>query len=410
MMASGNVKIALASLRASRWRSFLTMVGIIIGISSVVTFVSLGEGLKQQVVGEINRLGKDLIIVRSGKLVDKDESGIVSSINPLAALSASTLSQKDVEAVRKLPGVKSAVPMSLITNSVTHEDRTLNNTFVIASDNGVPEVLNQPIQYGGFFTAEENNSEYGVIGKNVAETLFGELNPVGKSMIIEGRTFIVRGVFEPFEGSALASAGTDFNSAIFIPYDTGLRITDNRAQILQIFVKADSADNIDNMAAEINRTIRAEHGGQDNFTVLKQDDLLQITNDILGILTRFISGIAAISLIVGGIGIMNIMLVSVSERTREIGIRKAVGATNRQILSQFLVEGTVLSVIGGFLGILCALLISVLLRILTNFQPVITLPIILVATVVSVAVGIIFSLAPAIKASNKDPIEALREE
>lgn len=409
MMRSGNVKIALASLRASRWRSFLTMTGIIIGISSVVTFVSLGEGLKQQVVGEIDRLGKDLIIVRSGKIVNKDESGTIGSINPLAALSASTLSPADVEAVRKLPGVKSAVPMSLITNSLTYADKTLNNAFVIAAETGVPEALNQPVLYGGFFTADENNSDYAVIGQNIATTLFGELNPVGKSMTIEGREFIVRGVFEPFEGSALASAGTDFNSTVFIPYETGQRITEGRAQILQVLVKTDTND-IDSMVSEITRAVRAEHGGQDNFSVLKQEDLLQITNDILGILTRFISGIAAISLIVGGIGIMNIMLVSVSERTREIGIRKAVGATNRQILSQFLVEGTVLSVIGGVLGIVTALLISVILRIGTNFQPVITLPIIIVATFVSVAVGIVFSLAPAIKASNKDPIEALRDE
>lgn len=384
------------------------MMGIIIGICSVITVASLGEGLKQQVVGEVNRSGRDLIIVRSGKIITKDESGNIATINPLAALSTSTLTQKDIEQIRQLPNVKNAVPMSLITNSISHDEKALNDAFVIATENDLPSALNQSIIYGGFFTSDELNSEYVVIGKNIAESLYGELNPVGKSMLIEGKTFIVRGVFDTFEGGVLTSAGTDFNSSVFIPYQTGQRLTGDKAQITQIFVKSNGSDSVDNTVADVTRVVRAEHGGQDNFSVIKQEDLLKITDDVLGILTKFISGIAAISLLVGGIGITNIMLASVSERTREIGIRKAVGATNRQILNQFLAEGVVLSVIAGVFGITISILISVGLRMATDFKPVVSLPVVIVATGLSIAIGIIFSLAPAFKASNKDPIEALR--
>ncbi len=409
-MRSGNIKIAVASLRASKWRSLLTMLGIIIGVCSVVTVVSLGEGLKQQVVGEINRLGKDLILVRSGRVVTKDASGNISSVNPLAVLSTSTLTEADLTAIRKLPSVKTASPISLITNSVAHESTQINDAFVIASEHELPIVLNQSILYGGYFTTEEINGDYAVIGQNIAVNLYNELNPVGKTISIEGRDLIIRGVFEEFEGGAFTTAGTDYNSAVFIPYKTGQRITADKAQIQQIFIKSSEPELTEATVDDVQRTIRAEHQGQENFTVLKQDDLFQITSDVLGIFTGFISTIAGISLIVGGIGIMNIMLLSVTERTREIGIRKAVGATNKQILNQFLVEGMMLSIIGGVIGILIALIIGVLLRIATDFKPVITWPIVVIAVGVSIIVGVIFSIAPAFKAAKKDPIEALRSD
>lgn len=409
-MRVGNIKLGLASLRASKWRSLLTMMGIIIGVCSVVTVVSLGEGLKQQVVGEIDRLGEDVLLVRSGKIVEKDSNGDISAINPLAALSTSTLTEADLEAVRKLPSVKAATPVSLITNTASHESNQINNAFIIASEDQLPEVLNQPVLYGGYFTSEELDGDYAVIGQNIAVNLYQELNPVGKSITIEGRDLIIRGVFQEFEGGAFSNAGTDYNSAIFIPYKTGLRLTEEKAQIQQIFIKSAKPGEIELTLEDVQRAIRAQHGGQDNFSVLKQADLLQITNNVLGIFTGFISAIAGISLIVGGIGIMNIMLLSVTERTREIGIRKAVGATNKQILSQFLTEGILLSLTGGVIGILAALLIDVGLRMATDFKPVITLPIVLIALAVSISVGIIFTAIPALKAANKDPIEALRGE
>lgn len=407
-MRNGNLKIAFASLRASKLRSLLTMMGIIIGVCSVVTVVSLGEGVKQQVVGEINRLGKDVILVRSGKVIDRDQNGNITAVNPLAVLSTSTLTPNDLAALRKLPSVKTATPISLITNSASHESTQINSVSVIASEHDLLDVLNQPVLYGGFFTGDELNGDYAVIGQNIAVNLYNELNPVGKSITIEGHDLIIRGVLEEFEGGAFTNAGTDYNSAIFIPYKTGQRITGDKAQIQQIFIKSSQAELAETTFNETQRVVRAEHLGKENFSVLKQGDLFQITKGILNIFTGFISAIAAISLIVGGIGIMNIMLLSVTERTREIGIRKAVGATNKQILSQFLIEGIVLSVTGGILGILIALLIGVLLRIGTDFKPVMTLPIVLIAVGVSIVVGIIFSIAPALKAANKDPIEALR--
>lgn len=409
-MRNDNIKIAISSLRAARWRSFLTMMGIIIGVCSVVTVVSLGEGVKQQVVGEINRLGNDVVLVRSGKIVTKDENGNITSLNPLSILTTSTLTEADINAIRKIPSVKIATPTSLITNTASHESVQMNNAFVIASENELPAVLNQPIIYGGYFSADELNSDLAVIGQNIAVSLFNELNPVGKSINIEGHDLIIRGVFEEFEGGAFTNSGTDYNSAVFIPYKTGKRITGDKSQIQEIFIKSTQPELTQTTVDDVQRTIRAEHKGQENFTILKQDELFQITASVLGIFTGFITAIAGISLIVGGIGIMNIMLLSVTERTREIGIRKAIGATNKQILTQFLTEGVVLSVTGGIIGILSALAIGVILRITTEFKPVITWPIVLVAVVVSIIVGVIFSITPALKAAKKDPIEALRSD
>jgi putative ABC transport system permease protein len=179
---------------------------------------------------------------------------------------------------------------------------------------------------------------------------------------------------------------------------------------MQVFVKAKDPNNVDSTIKNVKAELLKTHGGQENFTVLKQDELLNIASGVLDIITGFMSGIAAISLLVGGIGIMDIMLVSVSERTREIGIRKAVGATNRQILSQFLVEGLFLSIGGGIIGILASLLINFLLKIYTNYNPVITWPVVVLAAGVSITIGVIFSVAPAAKAASKDPINALRGE
>jgi putative ABC transport system permease protein len=208
----------------------------------------------------------------------------------------------------------------------------------------------------------------------------------------------------------LSVAETDFNSAVFIPFSSAKELGAGRTNILQILVKAKNPDKLDLAVADIHKALLKSHHNQENFTILKQYELLDIANGAVNIITSFISGIAAISLLVGGIGIMDIMLVSVSERTREIGIRKAVGATNRQILAQFLVEGMALSIGGGLIGIIAALIIYAGLQIYTNLQPVITIPIVVLAVSVSVLVGIVFSVAPALKAARKDPINALRGE
>jgi putative ABC transport system permease protein len=236
--------------------------------------------------------------------------------------------------------------------------------------------LHRKVEFGSFFDEDSSDKNVAVIGANVAHSLFGELNPVGQTIHIRGSDFIVHGILQPTSGGLASVAETDFNSAVFIPQLAALDLSNNKTNILQILIKSKS--------------------GQLDQTV--------------GSVTRFISAIAAVSLLVGGISIMDIMWVSVTERTREIGIRKAVGATNQQILNQFLVEGSLLSVLGGIIGIVVSLIINGLLRLYTSLHPAITIPIMILAVVISVSVGIIFSVAPALKAARKRPIDALRGE
>lgn len=406
-MWSGNFKTALAAMKTSKWRSLLTMLGIIIGVSSVITIVSLGQGLKNQVLGQINQLGDDVVTVRSGKLLDDNKSG-KSGINLLAFFSASTLTEQDVNALRATPAAKAVVPMAFVTNSAKSDQKELNNIFVIGSSPETPQVLNQKIKYGEFFEQDSGDVNFAVVGPNIAHNLYGELNPVGQSIEVMGERFIIRGVLDSSSGGLFSVAQTDFNSAVFIPFTQAKQLTEGRLNILQILLKAKDPNNLDQTIRGAREALLKTHKDQDNFTVLKQHELLSIASDVVNTITGFISGIAAISLLVGGIGIMNIMLVSVSERTREIGIRKAVGATNRQILNQFLVEGLVISISGGLIGIIASMIIYFGLKIYTDLQPVITLPVMILAVLVSVSIGIIFSVAPALKAARKDPIQALR--
>lgn len=408
----GNVKMALASMRNARWRSFLTMLGIIIAVASVVTVVSIGEGVKRQVNGQIDRLGRDLITVRPGGMLPADSAAGAGSLGGLLGQAGvGALDDTDIRTVANAQGVGEAVPLSLIQGEVRAGDRQLPRPLVLGTTAELNGILRQPVEHGTFFNElsvrEEPN--VAIIGPNVARDLFGQRIPIGRSFELLGNTFIVQGVLKRFDASPLSLA-TDFNDSIFIPYTTAKTLTVDNAPIYQILARPDDAARLDSAVTNINRDLEREHQGQQGFTVLRQEESLTIANSILGLLTRLIVGVAAVSLLVGGIGIMNVMLVSVAERMHEIGIRKALGATNRQIALQFMTEATVLSFIGALIGIAFSLLINFGLRVSTDIVPVLNWQVMLVATAVAVAVGIIFGTAPAFKAARKDPIEALRSE
>lgn len=406
-MFSGNFKMAVASLRQAKWRSLLTMLGIIIGISSVVTIVSLGEGLKSQLVGQTGSLGNDVITVRSGKLIDQNSGA--DGLNLLAFLNSSTLSAKDVSAIAKLHSTGAVVPMDFVTSSAQSTTGQADNLYVIGTSAQLPSVLRQKIAYGSFFSGDSGQN-FVVIGYQVAQRLFGQLNPAGQSITIRGQQFIVQGVLAPAAGGLLSIAQTDFNSSVFMSFGAAQSLTGGSTNITQILVRAKNPAAVNSTIADINRTLTHTHAGQNDFSVLRQSQLLNLAGGTLNTITSFVSGIAAVSLLVGGIGIMDIMLVSVSERTREIGVRKALGATNRQILNQFLVEGLALTVCGGIIGVAASLLINLALRVYTHWQPAINWPVLALAVGVSIVIGLIFSAAPALKAARKDPINALRGE
>jgi putative ABC transport system permease protein len=263
--------------------------------------------------------------------------------------------------------------------------------------------------YGTFFNSAGQMQYGAVIGQQVATQLFGEAAPLGHSFVFRGQQFIVDGVFNSFD-TVPFTLSADFNDAIFVSESVVQSLTNNTAPIYEILVKPQNPNLTNQVSAAIKSGLLSSHNGQNDFSVLLQSQSITVTNSVLDLLTKLIVGIAAISLVVGGIGIMNIMLVSVTERTREIGIRKAIGATNRQILSQFLIEAVVLSISGGIIGIVLSFAVDYLIRVFSNLQPIITWQIVVLATAVALVIGAVFGALPAIQAARKDPIDSLRYE
>lgn len=408
-MISENFKMALSSIRNARFRSLLTMLGIVIGVLSVITAASIGEGIKRQISGQTRSIGSDLITIRPGNLVKRDSNNRITGVNLLSFLSASSISEKDLETVNSNPQIQSVVPFSIINGTPSIGNKKMDQGFVMATSDKMTEVVSKKVEFGNFFDEDIKDRKVAVIGFGVAEKLFEESVPIGKTMQIRGQDFVVTGVYERFPTNPM-NPEIDLNNGVYIPFEAGKLIAGTELDIYEIVArpKDKSSNGVDKAIKSINDDLRATHAGENDFTVLRQEELVMVADNLLKLVTNSVSLMAAITLIVGGVGIMNVMLVSVTERTREIGIRKAVGASNRQIRSQFLIEAIVISVWGALIGTIGAGIVNLLLRIFTNLQPVITWQVVALSTLISVGVGIIFGLIPAYKASRKDPIESLR--
>lgn len=402
MMFKVNYRMAMDSLRSSRWRSFLTMLGIIIGVVAVVTVLSVGEGVKQSITAEAKSLGEDVVTVLPGQqLADED---VIGSFNPFAAI-GQTLSQRDVDLLNDQLDEAEVVPFYRLPATPMVDDDTMDEALVIGVSGDVPALLNQEVRFGTWHQddADASGRYFVVIGANVANDLFGELSPIGRSLSIDGDRYAVRGVFAEFPRSPLPFLSFDYNNAVFLD-EPNIGERDN---LYQILVRSDD-DSPSDTASAVSQLLHEDRGGDQGVTVLTRQQLVATYGNILDVLTVAIAAIAGISLFVGGIGIMNIMFVSISERTGEIGIRKAIGATNGQIMGQFMTEAMVLSFLGGVFGVLTSLLVNYFIRLFTILEPIIIPELIIGAIVVSLAVGLVFGTAPAIRAARKDPIEALR--
>jgi len=404
-LTRGNFRAAATSLRQNKGRSLLTMLGIIIGVSSVITVVSIGEGIKQQISTNIDRAGKNLITVRPGHAA----RGGLSNLGSLANVSSGgTLTAKDFETVQTTKGIDSTAPLGVVAGTVKGERGVYDDGPVVMTTQDFPKLVNQSVAFGVFLTEEDSDDYVAVLGAHAAQRLFNANVPLGQTFTFRGREFMVRGILND-TASAPLSSDVNFNNAIFITYDAGKKLTNNSAGIYEVLAKSSSSDPTPAIKTLEQRLTRL-HGDDHDFSVLRSSQTQAQTDSVLNLLTELITGVAAVSLLVGGIGIMNILLVSVTERMHEIGIRKAVGATNRQILSEFMAEATVLSITGSIIGIVVSLVVNLVLRILTSLTPAINWQIIVIATLVSVATGILFGSAPALKAARKDPIAALRGE
>lgn len=400
-----NIRTAASALWARKTRSALSILGIIVGILTVASLLSVALGVKKEVSRSIEGLGSNTILVLPGKVT---EGG---TPNFAAQLGASTLTEEDFYAIRETAPEAQHVAMAmLLAGTIKTEEKDVPSTFLFAGSPGIEHVFDYHIQQGRLLTDgdERDRTRVVVLGSSVVPALFGDKTPVGQVVHIRGEAFTVVGVFAELP-SGISFGGPDFNSIVMMPLATGWEISGTK-QVFRIGMQAPDADSTMALREKVKATLLSRHGGEEDFTVFTQDDLLDMIGGIFDILTAMLSAISAISLLVGGIGIMNIMLVSVSERTREIGIRKAVGATRGAILLQFLIESMMLTFVGGLVAVA---LFSLGVLLVQDRAPI---PIALDPFVLGLAlgfsalVGIVFGIVPAIRASRMHPIEALRHE
>ena len=395
-------RLALESLRANAFRTALTMLGMLIGVMAVVLLVSLGNGAKKYVTNEFEGLGTNLIIVQPGKTDKKTTFG------PPIGAAQRKMTLADVNALEKKSfNLEAVTGLVFGTTQVRYEDNIVN-VSVFGSNDALIRILNLQVGTGGFFSREED--DYGrrvvVLGQEVARDLFGDASPLGRQVKLNQREFRVIGVMKA-TGSKL---GLNFDQFVFIPTTAALR-TFNDDKLFGIRAKARSRAGVADAVEEIRGILTERREGEEDFTIATQAEMMQTMDTILSMLTYVLAGIALISMLVGGIGIMNIMLVSVSERTAEIGIRRAVGARRSDILKQFLVEAGTLSLLGGAAGVALSLGVTYGARIFfPDFDmrpPFWILP---PAFMLSFLVGVVFGVWPALRASRIETLDALRHE
>ncbi|WP_277282204.1 ABC transporter permease [Veillonella caviae] len=396
--------MAWASLIANKLRSILTMLGIIIGVAAVIALVSIGNGVKQDIQDSISSLGSNLLMVMPG-------APRTPGVRPTAG-SQKTLKVSDYEAIAKLDGVKAASPYTAGSYVAIYQSKNWT-TSVSGVNYNFQDVNNWNMEEGRFISEKnvQNRERIAVVGQTVVKNLFAGEDPVGKEIRIQNIPFRVIGVLE---SKGNGTMGNDQDDAIFIPYTTAMERVEGVDYLRMVYVVAKDESGIDRLQSDIENLLRVRHGIKDpeldNFNIQNMKSIMDTMEQTTGTLTLFLGAVAAISLVVGGIGIMNIMLVSVTERTREIGIRKALGATYNVIVTQFLIEAVVISLMGGIIGIALGIGASHLIGTLSGMSTVISIPTIILSFGFSMAIGLVFGIYPARKAAKLNPIDALHYE
>lgn len=397
-------KLAKESLKRNRMRSFLTCLGIGVGVASIILIMSLMGSINKMISAQVKSMGADLIVVRPAQQVNAVES-VIDGLTASNRYMTSNLALADAEVIAGLEGVAGVAPIAGGVATLRAEDRTIPTATVIGTSSELSKVQNLKLNSGIFLSDKVENSA--VIGKDLSLELFGtSTEAVGKTFTMGEERFIVVGLLEEVE-DPINFNNVDFDKSVFVQAEYLKKIGMNY-QVQQIDVRAESTSILPSLSEEIGVLLQSAKNGDKNYEISYGEQISHPAGSMFAIVSSMLTVVAGVSLIVGGIGVMNILLVSVSERTREIGIRKAVGASSANILMQFMFEAMMMSFSGGILGLVLGYSIAFLISIVTPFTPYISWQILGVSIGTSVIIGVLFGMYPAIKAALKNPIESLR--
>lgn len=402
-----HIQNAYYSLRSTKLRTLLTVLGVAIGVASITTILSLSGGVTKLVSNQVDDLGGNIAVIRPG--VTAKSLNDFTSPSTTGVFTTSSLTEKDLRDVEAVKGVAGAAPIMVLNGSIkaTMSGTKPTDSKIVATTPSLETIAHLPIRDGQFIDSVTDQFTT-VIGSQLSIDLFGTDQSIGQTFTFRGQIFRVIGILDRIN-NPINYNNVDFDHTAIISLETGKGFNQGIAQIQQINVSAQTVDKLPKVIAATNKQLLANHQDEKDFTVLSGKEIAEPTSKFFRAVTIVMTVIAAISLVVGGIGIMNIMLVGVAERTREIGLRKAVGASNANIVWQFMVESLIMSILGGALGYIGGYVLAFIISTFLPFDPIISWEIAAIAMGVATIVGGIFGLYPAIRAAQKDPIESLRQ-
>ena len=405
LLVRTHYRLARAAIKENRTRSFLTCLGIAIGVASIILILSLMGSISNLVKEQTKEIGADLIVVRPSSTKD-NLTNIVEELTSANSFQKSNLSIDDVKTIKDVDHVSAVAPIAISTNTVTSEKNTFDSVPILGTNSDYVKIEPLALRYGSFLTDAEDSKSV-VLGHTLSLALFNTINStIGKTVNIMGEKFMIVGVLDEIDKS-INFDNIDYDNALIMDINALDKITGS-TQIQQINVKAENTDSLAPISEDIKSALENQKQGDKNFSVTYGDDITHPASNLFTIVSGMLAIVAGISLVVGGIGVMNIMLVSVAERTHEIGIRKAVGASSRNILIQFLFEALILSLMGGILGLALGYVLAFLLSVITPFAPFISWQILAITFLTTLVIGIIFGIYPALKAATKNPIDSLK--
>ncbi|MGO3702307.1 MAG: ABC transporter permease [Candidatus Saccharimonadales bacterium] len=402
-----HIENARESLRSNKMRTRLTVLGITLGVACMTTIMALSLGAIKLIENQVHALDGNIIVVRPGAPENRNILHDITNPSSSDSFSVSSLTEKDLKAVEKIDGVAKAAPLMSVTGRVTSQDETVNDATIVATTPELASVSEFAIRDGQFIDPI-TNANTAVIGNQLSVDLFGTNQSIGQTFKIRNRTYTVIGILKPVD-TTVNYNNFDLNKTAIINLESGKKFNEGVAHIRQINIRAEDKEKLPELTKTISAAIKKEHDNEEDFRILTGDEISQPTSQLFTAVAAATTTVAIVSLVIGGIGIMNIMLVSVAERTREIGIRKAVGASNLHITMQFMIEALAMSLTGGLAGFILGYAVAFLASTVLPFTPGFVWYIPALALAISVIIGTLFGMYPALRAARKNPIDALRQ-